>query len=113
MTLIQSRIKPSSESFRQNQAHTLALCESLREQKELLQRGGGEQDGAGGGPEQALERGAQVEAIFPEEATRTDAQCPGDPDDRAEQEGTKGKAKTMSQEGPTHTEGAIFSVCAK
>ena len=41
MTLIQSRLKPSSESFRQNHAHNLALCEALREQKEILKQGGG------------------------------------------------------------------------
>jgi acetyl-CoA carboxylase carboxyltransferase component len=42
VTLIQSRLQPSAESFRRNYAHNLALCEALREQKELLKRGGGE-----------------------------------------------------------------------
>jgi acetyl-CoA carboxylase carboxyltransferase component len=41
VTLIQSRLKPSEESFRLNHAHNLALCEALREQKEHLKRGGG------------------------------------------------------------------------
>jgi len=42
VTLIQSRLKPSGEGFRRNHAHNLALCQALREQKELLQRGGGD-----------------------------------------------------------------------
>jgi len=41
VTLIQSQIKPSSEAFRANRAHNLALCEALREQKEALRQGGG------------------------------------------------------------------------
>ena len=41
MTLIQSRLQPSAESFRRNYAHNLALCEALRERKELLKQGGG------------------------------------------------------------------------
>jgi len=42
VTLIQSRLKPSGESFRSNRAHNLAICQALREQKERLQRGGGD-----------------------------------------------------------------------
>ncbi|MGA2082669.1 MAG: carboxyl transferase domain-containing protein [Holophaga sp.] len=42
MTLIQSRLKPSSEAFRQNREHNLALCERLREQKDLVRQGGGD-----------------------------------------------------------------------
>jgi acetyl-CoA carboxylase carboxyltransferase component len=42
VTLIQSRLQPSSEAFRQNRAHNLALCEALRERKELIRRGGGD-----------------------------------------------------------------------
>ncbi|BDU72021.1 carboxyl transferase domain-containing protein [Mesoterricola silvestris] len=40
MTLIHSRLKPSSDAFRQNRAHNLALCEALGKEKELLRRGG-------------------------------------------------------------------------
>ncbi len=42
MTLIQSRLQTSSEAFRSNRAHNLALCEALRERKELARRGGGD-----------------------------------------------------------------------
>ncbi len=42
MTLIQSRLQTSSEAFRANRAHNLALCEALRERKELARRGGGD-----------------------------------------------------------------------
>ena len=42
MTLIHSRLKPSSEAFRQNHAHNLALCEDLRLEKERLRLGGDE-----------------------------------------------------------------------
>ena len=41
MTLIQSQLKPSSETFRQNHAHNLALCEQLAGQKASQRLGGG------------------------------------------------------------------------
>jgi len=41
VTLIRSQLKPSSESFRRNHAHNLALCEALGERREQLKRGGG------------------------------------------------------------------------
>jgi acetyl-CoA carboxylase carboxyltransferase component len=40
VTLIQSHLKPSSEAFRQNHAHNLALCEDLAGLKATLRRGG-------------------------------------------------------------------------
>jgi acetyl-CoA carboxylase carboxyltransferase component len=40
VTLIQSHLKPSSEAFRQNHAHNLALCEELAGLKAALRRGG-------------------------------------------------------------------------
>ena len=42
MTLIHSHLKPSSEAFRQNHAHNLALCEDLQARKAPLRRGGDE-----------------------------------------------------------------------
>ena len=42
MPLIRSQVSTASESFRQNHAHHLALCERLREQKESIRKGGGD-----------------------------------------------------------------------
>jgi acetyl-CoA carboxylase carboxyltransferase component len=41
VTVLQSHLKPSSEAYRVNYAHNLALCEALREQKDRLRLGGG------------------------------------------------------------------------
>ena len=46
MTLIPSQISPAADSFKQNHAHNLALCEQLREQKALAHQGGLALDGA-------------------------------------------------------------------
>ena len=42
MTVLQSRLKPSSEAYKANHAHNLALCEALAEQKALMRQGGGD-----------------------------------------------------------------------
>jgi len=40
VTLIKSHLKPSSEEYRTNHAHNLALCEDLERRKDLLRQGG-------------------------------------------------------------------------
>ncbi len=46
MTLIKSHVKPSSDEYRANHAHNLALCEDLERRKEVLRQGGGEKANA-------------------------------------------------------------------
>jgi len=41
VTLIRSHLKPSSESWRLNHAHNLALCQQLEQEKTVLRQGGG------------------------------------------------------------------------